>query len=110
VISPSIDADDLAARLDRLPTRLRDALAREFDRLIRSRTAGVPPALSLSIDTTADTVTATIRTAGLRPALPAGRRRSGTSACPAVALPRIETVARDIRTALETAARQALSE
>jgi hypothetical protein len=61
VIAPSINADDLAIRLGRLPTRLRAALAREFDSLARNAH------LAVSIDTTADQVTATIRTAGVPP-------------------------------------------
>ena len=41
MITPLLDAGDLAARLDRLPGLLRSALA---NALARSRTAGVPPA------------------------------------------------------------------
>ena len=123
MISPAIDAAALAARLDRLPTRLRDALARGFDRLIRSRTAGVPPALSVSIDTTADTVTATIRTAGVPPAstltLPRKRGREDRRAAASgwglgprspSASSALADMTREIRADLESAARQAFAE
>jgi len=36
MIAPAIDSDALALRLDRLPSRLRDALTRELDILGRS--------------------------------------------------------------------------
>jgi hypothetical protein len=135
VISPSVDADALAARLDRLPTRLRTSLARAFDRLARD--AG----LSFAIDATADAVTATVRTAALRPTftptptLPRKRGREFMGVA-AKTLPRLrgredrrvaasgwglkpprspvssarDAMALEIRADLETAARQALAE
>jgi len=115
VISPSIDADALAARLDRLPTRLRDALARELDRIARNRR------LSISIATTADTVVATIRTAGVPPApsltLPRKRGREA-SAASGWGLRRrsrstssmLDAMTPEIRDALEAAARRTLAE
>ena len=124
MINPSIDSGNLAARLDRLPTRLRAALARELDRLARN--AG----LSVSIDTTADQVTATIRTAGglarkqviyrrgrdghaegamaLQPLRPLRVLRA-SSASSAVSGSRL-SIEREIRAGLEAAARRGLSE
>jgi hypothetical protein len=65
VIAPSLDTAALIARLEIAPVRLRTALALVLDRAIRDR---LGPRRSLSIDPTADTVTATIRTAGVPPA------------------------------------------
>jgi hypothetical protein len=116
VISPSIDADALAARLDRLPACLRDALARELDRLARNRR------FSVSIATTADAVTATIRTAGVPPALaptPTLPRKRGREARAArgwglrlrSGLPSaLAGMTPEIRAGLESAARQAFAE
>jgi len=128
VIAPSINADDLAIRLGRLPARLRAALARELDRLARDAR------LSVSIDTTADTVTAAIRTAGVPPAFAptptlrrplrnppprAGEGRVGAkrgrevSAAIGWGLPRRSRLAEmspEIRAGLEAAARQVFGE
>jgi hypothetical protein len=111
VISPSIDAGTLAARLDGMPARLRDALARDLDRLDRNRR------LSVSIATTADAVTATIRTAGVPPALapaPTLPRKRGREARAArgwgLRLPSaLAGMTPEIHAALESAARQAFA-
>jgi hypothetical protein len=135
VIAPSIDVDDVATRLGRLPIRLRAALARELDRLARNAR------LSVSIDTTAARVTATIRTAGVPPVSDISRARAlarkqviyrrgrdghaedatalhplrrlrvlrASSASSAVS-GSLLSIEREIRAGLETAARQALGE
>lgn len=115
MITLSFDGDALAARLDRLPARLRDALARELDRLARNRR------LSVGIATTAETVTATIRTAGVPPApsvtLPRERGREASAASGWGLLrrsrstsPTLDAMTPEIRAALETAARRTLAE
>ena len=139
MIAPSVDDRDLAARLDRLPSRLRDALARELDVLGRSLRDRLGPrtGLSLTIDNTADIVTATIRTASAllapTPALPrmrgrglmgaasktlprkrgreAPRQRRGWGLPPRGSLPAsmLDAMAPEIRAALETAAQQSVA-
>jgi hypothetical protein len=130
MIAPAIDSDALATRLDRLPSRLRDALAREFDRLgrsLRDRFGGRTP-LSLSIDTSADTVTATLAPANLRPPSARGLvlRTAGVPPAPSLRLrprrPRSRATLRrislssafaaltpEIRAGIETAAREAFA-
>jgi hypothetical protein len=128
MIAPAIDSDVLATRLDRLPSRLRDALTRELDRLgrsLRDRFGGRTP-LSLSIDTSADTLTATLAPANLRPPSARGLvlRTAGVPPAPSLRLrprrPRSGTAPRrtslssalaamtpEIRAGIETAAREA---
>jgi len=130
MIAPAIDSDALALRLDRLPSRLRDALTRELDilgRSLRDRFGGRTP-LSLSIDTTADTLTATLspsnlqplsarslvlRTAGVPPApslrLRPRRPRSGTAPRRTSLSSALAAMAPEIRAGLEAAAREAFA-
>jgi hypothetical protein len=131
MIAAALDTDALALRLDRLPSRLRDSLTRELDRLgqsLRDR-FGSTTRLALTIDTGADTVTATLassnlrsssartrilRTAGvppapslrLRPRRPRSRaapRRSSLSSA-------LGAMAPEIHAGIEAAAHQALAE
>jgi len=128
MIAPAIDSDALATRLDRLRSRLRDALTRELDRLgrsLRDRFGGRTP-LSLSIDTSADTLTATLspsnlqplsarglvlRTAGVPPApslrLRPRRKRSGTAPRRTSLSSALAAMTPEIRAGIETAARDA---
>ena len=128
MIAPAIDSDALATRLDRLRSRLRDALTRELDRLGRSLRDrfGAATRLALSIDTSADTVTATLapanlrppsarvlvlRTAGVPPApslrLRPRRKRSGTAPRRTSLSSALAAMTPEIRAGIETAARDA---
>jgi len=128
MIAPAIDSDALATRLDRLRSRLRDALTRELDRLgrsLRDRFGGRTP-LSLSIDTSADTLTATLAPANLRPPSARGlvlrtagvppapslrlrprRKRSGTAPRRTSLSSALAAMTPEIRAGIETAARDA---
>ena len=130
MIAPAIDSDALALRLDRLPSRLRDALTRELDilgRSLRDRFGGRTP-LSLSIDTSADTLTATLAPANLRPPSARGlvlrtagvppapslrlrprRPRSGTAPRRTSLSSALAAMAPEIRAGLEAAAREAFA-
>jgi hypothetical protein len=129
MIAAALDTDALALRLDRLPSRLRDALTPELDRLgrsLRDRVGGTTR-LALTIDTGADTVTATISPSNLRP--PSARTRilrtAGVPPAPSLrlrprwprsrAMPRraassaLAAMAPEIRAALAAAAREAFA-
>ena len=118
MIAPALAIRALVARLDRMPALLRTALASELGALAQRRNS------TASIDAISDTITATfrtaslppprIRTAGLRPALPAGRRRSGARRLRAIRVSSASSALNgfsfsDVRAALEAAAREALS-
>jgi hypothetical protein len=129
MIAPSLDTDALATRLDRLPSRLREALTRELDRLgqsLRDR-FGSTTRLALTIDTGPNTITATLASSNLRP--PSARalilRTAGVPPAPSLrlrprrpasrAMPRrislssaLDAMAPEIRARLATAAREAL--
>jgi hypothetical protein len=128
MIAPSLEDDALATRLDRLPPRLRDALTRELDRLgqsLRGR-LGATTRLALIVDTSADTVTATLASSNLRPlsARALILRTAGVPPAPSLRLrprrkrsraaPRrtslssaLDAMAPEIRARLATAAREA---
>src|SRR5690349_11144195 len=74
MIAPSIDSAALATRLDHLPARLHDALARELADALRDRFSA---RVSFAINTTANTVTATIAPT---PTLPRKRGREASVA------------------------------
>jgi hypothetical protein len=131
MIAPSLDTGALATHLDRLPSRLRDSLSRELDRLGQSLCdrLGATTRLALTIDTSADTVTATLASSNLRP--PSARtlilRTAGVPPAPSLRLrprrPRSRAAPRrsslssalaaltpEIRAGIEAAAREALAE
>ena len=128
MIAPTISSSAVSARLDALPDRLRTALAGEIERLGRELRSqlGRRRRLSLVIDDTGDTVTATIllRTAGVPPAfvptLPSpasgGGLGRGRSTRPQSRFPRrssslpsiVIDMLPDLRAGLEAAAREAI--
>jgi hypothetical protein len=130
MIAPAIDSGALAAHLDRLPSRLRDALTRDLDILGRSLRDrfGASTRLVLSVDTSADTVTATLAPANLRPPSARGLvlRTAGVPPAPSLRLrprrkrsratPRrtslssaLAAMTPEIRAGIEAAAREAFA-